>query len=434
MFFISGFSLVPLSLFWIIPESPRWLCEKNKIGKASTICKKAAKMNKLETKSILNDLVNYSEEDRIDLGIKETIKYIKTKPIFKIYLLSISFNCFTIGICYFTLVVYAGNISGNLYINISLCGGITIPALLIGLGLHSCIPSKWILSMSSFIVTTSYFIMAFISQTYHLRKIILPTIMFCIGIQFSAICFALEHTFHKKFRKVIMDGMYVIGRIGAMLSPFMFLLKHQRFVISIILGSFAFISSILAFLLPENLKGSNENKNEKSSIQSENSNSDENIKSDVFKFQKDLKKKTISSTGQNKDETGLNKLDVLHARSKLPKHLSNKENSDEEFNVSDVIRAKEKLPKTLRKEENFDEHKVIPAKEEYLRDVLVGSWLAEKSDKEEKQIVSASTSKVSEGKSELVKRKTKKISGGKQNVKKKKVKKKLKIPKKINFR
>lgn len=125
-FAISIPSIILLSYFWIVPESPRWLFVVGRVDEAATILEKAAKCNKLPVENVRPSLESI-KETRSEQSSKGTaFDLIRTKNL-RIKTLCMNFNWFVCGLCFFGVSQYVGETGGNIFKNVAMSASLEIP-------------------------------------------------------------------------------------------------------------------------------------------------------------------------------------------------------------------------------------------------------------------------------------------------------------------
>lgn len=125
-FALSIPSIILLSYYWIVPESPRWLFAVGRVNEAASVCEKAAKCNKLNSSTILTKLEN-AQEAKTDQSAKgSAFDLIRTKNL-RIKTLCMNFNWFVCGLCFFGVSQYVGETGGNIFKNVAISASLEIP-------------------------------------------------------------------------------------------------------------------------------------------------------------------------------------------------------------------------------------------------------------------------------------------------------------------
>lgn len=129
-FALSIPSIILLSYYWLIPESPRWLFAIGRVDEAVSILEKAAKCNKLKTENIRAELENAQEAKTEQVAKGTVLDLIRTKNM-RIKTICMNFNWFVCGLCFYGVSQYVGETGGNIYKNVAVSASLAIPGELL---------------------------------------------------------------------------------------------------------------------------------------------------------------------------------------------------------------------------------------------------------------------------------------------------------------
>ncbi|XP_049820741.1 organic cation transporter protein-like isoform X2 [Aethina tumida] len=128
---LPGFIFVVL--WWVLPESPRWLLAMGRTHEVMRILEGAAKMNQRDLpqnldKQLLPSTIDVNEPEP-NVGVLDLFKTPsmckRTMILFLIW--------FSVYLVYYGLTLNMQNIGGNLYINSALMGAVEIPAIAVSI-------------------------------------------------------------------------------------------------------------------------------------------------------------------------------------------------------------------------------------------------------------------------------------------------------------
>lgn len=124
-------SIILISYYWLVPESPRWLFTVGRIDEASAILEKSARMNKLPTEKIHQNLVAYKKLLTTDNAqSKGNFFDLFRAPNMRTKTLCMCFNWFSCGLCFFGLAQYVSQAGGNIFTNVAVSAVMGIPGTL----------------------------------------------------------------------------------------------------------------------------------------------------------------------------------------------------------------------------------------------------------------------------------------------------------------
>ncbi|KAG5668819.1 hypothetical protein PVAND_016742 [Polypedilum vanderplanki] len=254
---------------WVIPESARWLIAKKRNRKALKIISRAAKNNGVElSQSILDSFNNDVGDDGVktadnDEGeantghhvrLSDYIAVAKSKVI-AVRCLILFFIWGTNAFVFYGLSLNSVNLSGNIYLNFILGCLIEIPGNSIAWIIMNKIGRRLSLTSSLLLCGVTCIAGGFVPEKIFWVQILL----FLVGKMAITSSFAIVFVYSAEMIPTIVrsggvGAFSTFSRLGALLAPFVPLLKFVfNFLPLLIFGVFAFLSGLLAFLLPETL-------------------------------------------------------------------------------------------------------------------------------------------------------------------------------------
>ncbi|XP_055007902.1 solute carrier family 22 member 4-like [Boleophthalmus pectinirostris] len=114
---IPGFLVMPL--WWVVPESPRWLLQKNRFKKAESIICKVAKMNRVPTPDVIFTSKEHLDQMKSNKDKSDSytcLDLVRTSNI-RIITLMGTFIWFTCILVFSGLSLNTSNLNGNKYLN-----------------------------------------------------------------------------------------------------------------------------------------------------------------------------------------------------------------------------------------------------------------------------------------------------------------------------
>ncbi|XP_074113374.1 organic cation transporter protein [Cotesia typhae] len=253
---ISLPSIILLSYWWIVPESPRWLLAVGKQKAACKILKKAAKVNKVTDKDIpelvrkhyLHQNSRKSASDHsasiIDL-FRTTNMRIKSLAIF--------FNWAVCGMGLFGMTQYIGQVGGDIFVNFAVSGATQIPGNFVAWWVMNKLGRKITLMTSHITAGVAALLLIAVPQNLAWLRLILA----CFGIVGMSVSFTTVYLFSGELFPTVVRNIGVgtssmCARIGSMVAPFVVSLSLVRgFLPPLIFGTFPLIGAGLALFLPE---------------------------------------------------------------------------------------------------------------------------------------------------------------------------------------
>lgn len=163
-FALSIPSVILLSYFWLIPESPRWLFTTGKFDESVEILEKAAKMNGMPTENIRIDLQKIQDKKSETCAKGNFFDLFRTKNI-RMKSICMNFNWFVCGICFFGVSQYVGETGGNVFKNVALSALFTLPGTVLCIFLLKYWGRKPTLILSNCVCGISMIMIAFIDHS-----------------------------------------------------------------------------------------------------------------------------------------------------------------------------------------------------------------------------------------------------------------------------
>ena len=125
-----------LALYWLLPESPRWLLSVGRVAEAEGIVREAATFNNIE---LPEDFRLAPVQQRADTR-RRTILDLLRSPNMRTKTLILFYNWFVNAFAYYGLSLNMGQLTGgaDIYLNFTVSGLLEIPAYLAALVILRC--------------------------------------------------------------------------------------------------------------------------------------------------------------------------------------------------------------------------------------------------------------------------------------------------------
>ncbi|KAG6796420.1 organic cation transporter protein isoform X1 [Apis mellifera caucasica] len=249
-------SVILLSYWWIVPESPRWLLAFGKQRAACKILQKAANINNIKNKDIPNMVKQHclhQNSKRSDFDYKASFLDLFRTPNMRIKSLSIFFNWIVCGMGLFGMSQYIGQVGGNIFVNFTVSGAIQIPGNFVAWWAMNKLGRRITLICSNSIAGISALLLIIVSNDIEWLRLILV----CLGIVGMSVSFTTVYLFSGELFPTVVRNIGVgtssmCARIGSITAPFVVSLDHiQTWLPPACFGILPLLGAALCFLLPE---------------------------------------------------------------------------------------------------------------------------------------------------------------------------------------
>ncbi|KAJ0183341.1 hypothetical protein K1T71_001317 [Dendrolimus kikuchii] len=249
---ISLPSVLFLSYYFLLPESPRWLLTAGKAEEAAKILETVAKRNGLPTENITTTTqkmvvgINSKPEEHASF-----LSLFRT-PRLRARTIAICFNWFVCGLCFFGVSQYIGHVSGNIFTNVAISAAIQVPGTLISVYANRALGRK-ITLISSNCVTGLSCLLIIVVPSSGASNLTLG----CIGLWGLSISFATVYLYAGELFPTVVRNTGVglsstVARIGSMLAPFVATLSTtSAWLPPLAFGIVPLIGAALCIILPD---------------------------------------------------------------------------------------------------------------------------------------------------------------------------------------
>lgn len=249
---ISLPSIIFLSYYFLLPESPRWLLTAGRTEEAIKILETAAKRNGLPTENIttatrkmVEDISSKGEGQASFLDLFSTRRMCART-------FAICYNWLVCGLCFFGVSQYIGHVSGNIFTNVSISAAILVPGTLISIYANRALGRKVTLISSNCITGLSCLLILVLPQSS-----VTNLTLGCMGLWGMSISFATVYLYAGELFPTVVRNTGVglastVARIGSMVAPFVATLgRTSAWFPPLAFGIVPLIGAGLCFILPD---------------------------------------------------------------------------------------------------------------------------------------------------------------------------------------
>ncbi|XP_063906466.1 organic cation transporter protein-like [Zophobas morio] len=247
-------SILLLSYYWVLPESPRWLLTVGKHEKAIQVLEKAAHHNRLTVENIQPDVHHHvqKKEPGNDQQAGNIVDLFRT-PIIRMYTICIGFNWFASGLCFFGGAQYIGQLGGNIFVNVALSAVIQIPGTLFSIWSLQAWGRRNTLIFSNLLSAGSCILIGLVPpQPAWIRSGLSCVDMFALAISFPTVYIYSGELFPTVVRNIGVGSSSMFARAGSMVAPFVAgLVLVREWLPMAVFGVVPLIGAALCLKLPE---------------------------------------------------------------------------------------------------------------------------------------------------------------------------------------
>ncbi|CAH2277013.1 solute carrier family 22 member 5 [Pelobates cultripes] len=247
---IPGLFCIPL--WWIIPESPRWLISQARFGEAEDIIRKAAKKNGITPPETIFNLTELEYlKEQAPKG-HTFLDLLKTRNIRLITFLSIML-WMIISVGYFGLSLNTPNLHGDPYVNCFLSAIIEVPAYIIAWLLLRSFPRRYSTSSTLFLGGVVLLFQQLVPPELGILSIVLVMLgKFGVTSAFSMVYVYTAELYPTVVRNMGVGASSMASRLGSIISPyFVYLGAYDPHLPFILMGSLTVLIGIFTLFLPE---------------------------------------------------------------------------------------------------------------------------------------------------------------------------------------
>lgn len=253
---ISAPSILLLSYYWIMPESPRWLLSVGRVDEAVKALRRGAEINKFsgpEREEAEREVIKDAGNDKEKHKGGNALELIKTKNT-RMKTICTCIIWMVIGLCYFGVAQYMGQIGGNIFVNIAIAGGIQIPANLVGIFIMDWNKLGRRGTMILFFTICAVAMLTVLAIPSNLTWIAGCIGMLSISVTFSVIYIFTGELFPTLVRNVAMGTASMFARFGSMTAPFVASIgTGEKWISPVVFGVMPIVAICSCLPLPETL-------------------------------------------------------------------------------------------------------------------------------------------------------------------------------------
>lgn len=244
-------SILLVSYYWLVPESPRWLFTIGRVEESANVLERIAAFNKLPTDAIKMNLEKHAIQTstRADNISKGNMLDLVRTPNMRTKTIAMSFNWLVCGMCFFGVAQYIGQSDGDIFWNVAVSAALELPGTLLCIYTMKRFGRKATLISSNTLCGVCMLLIAVLPA----HQVPLASVaLIGMSISFPTVYLYAGELFPTVVRNVGIGTASMIARIGSMVAPFVIAMKTTNAHIPpIALGVLPIVGALLVLLLPE---------------------------------------------------------------------------------------------------------------------------------------------------------------------------------------
>jgi hypothetical protein len=253
-FALSIPSIVLISYYWLVPESPRWLFAVGRVDSSVALLEKAAKVNKLPIDGIRGNVEKYASSKSTTSGParKGNILDLVRTPNMRMKTICICFNWFVCGLSFFGVAQYIGQTGGDIFVNVAVSAALTLPGTVVCILALKYFGRRKTLIGSNVLAGVSMLLIPFVEQGSTAVVALASAGILGMSISFPTVYLYAGELFPTVVRNIGVGSASMLARFGSMSAPFVAGFATEiHFLPPVIFGVVPLIGAVLTLFLPE---------------------------------------------------------------------------------------------------------------------------------------------------------------------------------------
>uniref|UniRef100_A0A3Q2CTP8 Solute carrier family 22 member 4-like n=1 Tax=Cyprinodon variegatus TaxID=28743 RepID=A0A3Q2CTP8_CYPVA len=246
---LPGLACIPL--WWMIPESPRWLLSHGRLQEATRLLRLAALENRVEAPPVIFDT---SKAEKTERQEPESVRFLDLLKKAKIR--NVTIKLFSVSVSYFGLSFSTSSLYGNPYLNYFLLTAVELPAYFASwLAARKC-PRRLSFVSFSLLGALALFLIQ-LTMNSHQALTMSLVLLGKFGVLAAT---GMMYTYTGELsptviRNTAMSSCAMFSRVGSSLSPYLLeIAKFNELLPWIIIGVLSLLSVLLCIFLPETFR------------------------------------------------------------------------------------------------------------------------------------------------------------------------------------
>lgn len=249
---ISLPSILLISYYWLVPESPRWLFAVGRVDEAVGVLKTAARRNHLPTDDIEKNLLTMKKSSTSSSSNGNIWDLLRT-PNMRTKTLAMWFNWFVCGLAFFGVSQYVGQIGGDIFTNVAISAAVEVPGTLICVYTMRRFGRRNTVVFANLFTGIAMLTIALVPKDAELAILLLATCgIIGTNMSFPTVYLYAGEIFPTVVRNIGVGSSSMVARVGTMLAPFVASLAISSPLLPpIVFGVTTIAGAAIVLLLPE---------------------------------------------------------------------------------------------------------------------------------------------------------------------------------------